>query len=849
MRRAFRVHHDPAPGESVQLIIDYLPEGMRPIGGGWWEAAADVDEGSVYYYRVVDEAGRVTRIDHGRPRRPLGESVIIDRWRAADPARMARHSALFKSGIGRHWPEAQGASGLRLTIRLHEPSIEPGNRVAVVGSDPVLGAWDESEARRMTASPYPWWTLTLDLEHPEEPGEYSYLVIDTDGGVVHRDPMRHPLPPCPASTIVNDEAIVGLPDWRGTGVAVPVFALRTERSFGVGEFRDLMPFADWAASCGISLIQVLPLNDTIKDHSWGDSYPYNPISVRALHPLYMDLFDLPGSANLDPGIRDLGRALNREPEVAYERVMEAKLAILRELFAEAPPDTAEQGFRSENWEWLGPYAHWCSLRDHFGTSNMTQWGADEHYDPARLEAALADAEHRDLEFWCWVQYHLHRQLGRAVEHIHSLGIALKGDLPIGVAPNSVETWTRPELFHLGTQAGAPPDDFAIRGQNWGFPTYDWDAMAADEYQWWKDRFVAMHAYADAYRIDHILGFFRIWEIPRDAVDGLLGVFRPCKPLTRAEVEAHLPQADLGWLIRPMIDLDVLHRRFGDQAPSVRERCFTGEDGDLRFRPTFSNQRAVADASIAGAFDGLGNRSTVTRHLLDLRADAPLMEVEGGYHPRISWQATEAYQRLPGHEKGAFDTMATDFFHHRHTGLWRAQGIRSLPAVVDVTPLLPCGEVLGMVPDMVPALMEELGILGLEIERMPKTPGAWRADPSSAPYLSVVSPATHDMAPLRLWWAEDRSAAQRYWTEVLGRDGEAPERASDEVCRVIIGNHLSSPAMLAVVQLQDLLATVPEARRPDIAAERVNVPSDRQHRWRYRCHLDVGDLPVRDWQRT
>jgi 4-alpha-glucanotransferase len=480
---------------------------------------------------------------------------------------------------------------------------------------------------------------------------------------------------------------------------------------------------------------------------------------------------------------------------------------------------------------------------------MTLWGTDEHFDPARLEAARSDSEHRDLEFWCWVQYHLHRQLTRAVGHVHSLGIALKGDLPIGVAPNSVETWTRPELFHLATQAGAPPDDFAVRGQNWGFPTYDWDAMASDEYQWWKDRFIAMRAYADAYRIDHILGFFRIWEIPADATDGLLGVFRPCKPLTQAEIESHLPQADLAWLTRPMIDTDVLQRRFGEFTRWIRELCFTGDDSDLRFKSTFPSQRAVTDASALGAFDGLGNRESVTRHLLDLRADAPLMQVEGGYHPRISWQATEAYQRLPAHEKGAFDTMATDFFHHRHTGLWRAQGMRSLPAVVDVTPLLPCGEDLGMVPDMVPALMEELGILSLEIERMPKTLGAWRADPSLAPYLSVVSPATHDMAPLRLWWAEDRSAAQRYWTEVLGNEGEAPEQASTEVCREIIAGHLASPAMLSVMQLQDLLATVPEARRPDIAAERVNVPADRHHRWRYRCHLDVGELPVRDWRRT
>ncbi len=848
MRRAFRIHHDPAPGETVQLVVDYLPEAMRPIGDGWWEANADVGEDSVYYYRAVADDGSVTRIDHGRPRRPLGEYVIIDRWRPADPARMARHSTLFKIGIGRHWPEARGASGLRLTLRLHEPSIRPGSRVAVIGSDPSLGAWDESGARRMTASPFPWWTLTVDLERPDEPGRYSYLIVDDAGTIIHRESDQLPLPPCPTSTVVTDERLRGLPDWRGTGVAVPVFSLRTARSFGVGDFADLAAFGQWASQCGISVIRILPLNDTISHHRWTDSNPYRPISVQALHPLYTDVRDLPGFGDLGADVMVLGTDLNAGSDVDYERVIRAKLNILRDVFDASEPDPQAVAFAEEHWDWLGPYAYWCTLRDRHGTPDMSAWGADAVFDPARLEAAKSDAEHRDLEFWCWVQFHLHRQLTSAVEQVHRLGIAIEGDLPIGVAVNGVETWTHPELFLGGRRAGTPPDGNAIRGRDWGVTTYDWDAMAADGYAWWKGRFVAMGRYADAYRIGQVSAFFRVWEIPEGAVDGLLGVLRPCRPLNREELMTHLPGADIAWLSRPTIDMDVLHRRFGATAPAVRERCFTGDAAALRFSDSLGSQAAIVDASEAGAFDGLGNRATVTRHLLDLRADAPLMEVPGGHHPRASWQATEAYQRLAPHERDAFDVMAIDFFHHRHTGLWRAQGMRTLPAVTDVTPLLPCGEDLAMVPEMVPALMADLGVLRVAVERTPERPGEWRSDPGDAPYLSVVTPDTHDMAPIRLWWSEARSAARRYWSEVLGGSGDAPLEATPDVCTAIVGSHLASPAMLAMFQLQDLLATVPGAAGPDPTNERINDPAVADHRWRYRCHLAVSDLPVRDWSR-
>jgi 4-alpha-glucanotransferase len=185
-------------------------------------------------------------------------------------------------------------------------------------------------------------------------------------------------------------------------------------------------------------------------------------------------------------------------------------------------------------------------------------------------------------------------------------------------------------------------------------------------------------------------------------------------------------------------------------------------------------------------------------------------------------------------------VANDFYFLRHEDFWGEQGRRTLTALLDATDLLACGEDLGLVPQVVPEVMADLGVLSLEIERMPKALGTWRADPALAPYASVVSPGTHDMAPLRLWWTEDPAFAQRYWAEVLGAEGPTPGVADPALVSDIIERQLASPAMVVIVPIQDLLAMDGDVARPD-PHERINEPADRHHRWRYRLHLTLDDL--------
>ena len=851
MHVTFAVRYVTGPGESLDVVVAGKSTLMTWVGDGWWSAEVTTYRGAGYHYRVMRD-GAVVAEEQGRRITPAfaeDAGSVVDRWRNVDPARTALTSALFRNALAaRHGEPVTGPSG-GVTFTVHAPVVPAGHRPGVIGAGEVLGEWDEAMVHPMMPAPFPWWRVSLPTVGETVAGaRYKPVLIGPDGTIeVWEAGEDRTLPPTlTGPVVVSDDEIGGLPQWRGAGVGIPVFALRTARSVGVGQFTDLPPFIDWAADAGMAVVQLLPVNDTVKTHDWDDSYPYDVTSVRGLHPMYLDLDDL-GVPGIESDVAAVRVELETIPEVAYERMVEAKDYLARRAYELARSglvtDPAFAAFVDDEWDWLGPYSMWCLLRDRNGTAHHERWRQHQRFDPAVLErmSAPQTAEHDGLQFHWWVQYHLHRQLGAAADHARRRGVSLKGDLPIGVSPTSVETWVHPELFHVGAQAGAPPDAFAVRGQNWGFPTYDWEAMSGDGFAWWRARFQAMAAYVDAYRIDHVLGFFRIWEIPPDSVDGLLGRFRPCLPLTADDVATALGGVDFESLLQPAVDAPMLVEAFGDSAPLIRERFFTGPDHDLRF--TAHSQRALLDTIDRGGLDGLPveERPVMRRRLLDLAAGAVLLRVGDGYQPRISWDATVRYRRMPPKERALFDHMAEDFFFHRHDDQWERQGRRILPAVLDATDMLACGEDLGMVPPMVPRVMNRLGLLSLEIERMPKVLGAWISDPAHAPYLSVVSPGTHDTSPLVEWWEEDDEVSGRYWREALSRTDPVPDKAGPELIEAILRRHLASPAMLCIIPFADLTAVEARLRRTDGLTERINQPADRYHHWCYRMHLSVEDL--------
>ena len=441
-----------------------------------------------------------------------------------------------------------------------------------------------------------------------------------------------------------------IPSPYHAGVAVPVFSLRSEDSCGIGEFLDLKKLADWCVMTGLKLIQILPINDTTTDGGWSDSYPYKSISTKALHPIYLNLEKvgvLKDEADRQR-FKELKKELNTKEFVDYPAVFETKMWYLKKVYAQ------KRGKKPDFYEFL--------------------------------------------------QQQCDKQLSEAVDYLHDRGIMLKGDLPIGVSSDSDDVKQQPHLFNLDMETGAPPDTFSAKGQNWGFPTYNWAAMEAEGFQWWKDRVAWFKKYFDALRIDHILGFFRIWEIPKGSPDASFGHYSPEDPRT-----------------------------------------------------------------------------------------------------------------------------------------WEIEGRKRLQTIFGDNSLLICGEDLGMVAPCVPGVMRELGILSLEVQRMPKNSSRPFSDPRENPYLSVDTTGTHDMPTIRGWWEQDRELSARYYHEMLHHTDDAPYFCEPWVCQEIIEQHFNSNSQWVIIPIQDYIAMDGDFRWDCTWEEQVNEPSNPNQKWKYRMHQSLESL--------
>ncbi len=744
-----------------------------------------------------------------------------------------------------------------LQFRIQAPQLKPGQALALVGSIPALGEWNPHFALQMKEVALHEWGISLSAAGMSFPFEYKYVVVDAQSGELlewesgaNRTSYYKGVEADQVLVITDDVLRVEGERWKGAGVVIPLFSLRSGQSCGVGDFGDLKKMVDWASLTGMRVIQLLPIYDTIINHSWTDSYPYNSISIYALHPQYMDLNPL-------PPIRDDAfmhrfekrrEELNALPQVDYEQMMALKSEYLHRLYAQEGSDVLASDafavFFNDNKEWLQPYAVFCFMRDKTGTADFRTWPSCAVFRPDEVERMCTPLapDYTAIAFFFYVQYLLHVQLVEASTYARSRGIVLKGDIPIGISRNSVEAWVEPFYFNEDGQAGAPPDDFSVNGQNWGFPTYNWDAMQQDGYRWWVRRFSKMAEYFDAYRIDHVLGFFRIWEIPTHAVHGLLGQFSPALPMTVEEIESYGLTFRKDFFTRPYITDQVLKALFGDQTERIRQTYLVQAGRDwYEMKPEYETQRQV-EAAFSGRTDAESLR--LREGLYSLISNVlfvPDRTRPDGYHPRISARHSSLYQALSGAEREAFDALYEHYFYHRHNDFWYGEAMCKLPALVEATNMLVCAEDLGMVPACVPWVMNDLRILTLEIQAMPKQLYCRFGRLEDNPYRSVSTIFTHDMPTLRGWWEENASRAQAYYNEVLQKDGKAPAVLPGWLCQEVVARHLFSPSMLCLISWQDWLSIDDQLRYPDAAFERINVPANPLNYWHYRMHIPLETL--------
>jgi 4-alpha-glucanotransferase len=441
----------------------------------------------------------------------------------------------------------------------------------------------------------------------------------------------------------------------------------------------------------------------------------------------------------------------------------------------------------------------------------------------------------EMAFYIFLQYELHEQCKEVRNKAKGYKIVLKGDLPIGVGRNSVETWTRPVLFHMDEQAGAPPDAFTKKGQNWFFPTYNWDEMEKDNYQWWTSRMVLLGQYFDAIRIDHILGFFRIWSIPISAKEGLLGRFVPAKGFSRFEIENWGLGTHLNKLCNPFYTDKLMQTKFGEKWIEIKSVFFDANG----FNNEFETQQALIDFVSSHPeweefLDGL----------LELKTDLVFLQdpkdVET-FHFRINMMDTDSFKSLSWNDQMLLKEKYYDYFFRNQNEDWKLRGAQKLEHIKHASSMMICAEDLGMVPDFVEGVLQEKEMLTLQVQRMPKKMGVAFSNPADASYLSVVTPSTHDMSPLRMWWEEDRSMTQKFYQEVMHAVGKEPELCSEEVVRWIVNDHLHSPAMWSIFLIQDMISISKKYWNPDLSLDRINNPANPYHYWNYRMQINIETL--------
>lgn len=729
-------------------------------------------------------------------------------------------------------------------FKVEIPQLEEGKLVCITGSSQKLHEWNEQKPLRLGKTRN-GWDIKLNLSKETFPIEYKYGIYDVnEKKIIHFEESGNRVLEFPAEknkkSVYHEFPALGNL-WKGTGLNIPVSSLRTEQSWGIGDFTDLHLLADWAKSSRIKLIQLLPVNDTTATYTRKDSYPYAAISAFALHPVYLNVQKLATAFSVVFPEKMINKVqkLNDMAQLDYEAIAMIKKEAIQLLFEKEKhffkDDFAWFEFFDLNRHWLGPYAAFCFLRDKFQTANFSNWEQYSVYDEeAVLELISSEKEHYDsIAIHYFTQYHLHLQLKDAADHAHKNGIIIKGDLPIGVARWSTDSWMFPRLFHMDMQAGAPPDAFATKGQNWEFPTYNWKKMEEDNFVWWRQRMEHLSAYFDAVRIDHVLGFFRIWSIPSHAVEGILGKFVPAQPLPLYDFTIAGVNFDEDRLCKPFFTEEILSSTFRDKTRWVKDTFINGN----QLKEGLDTQRAIEKY-----FKENPENIDLKTTLFDLVSNVILLKDNPGhYHFRIGMQDSISYKFLPGDQQEKLNHLCQQYFYHKQDGLWKEEGVIKLTALKNCTDMLLCAEDLGMVPEMVEGVLAEMEILALQVERMPKKLSENYSHPRNAVYLSVVTPSTHDMSTIREWWEEDRKSTQYFYNHLMGHYGTAPYFCEPWICKEIILQHLYSPAMWSVFLLQDLMAIDESIRRENPAEERINIPADTDHNWNYRMHITLENL--------
>ncbi len=620
-----------------------------------------------------------------------------------------------------------------------------------------------------------------------------------------------------------------------TGAAIPVSSLKTKNSLGIGEFLDLKYFADWCKLTGINLIQLLPVNDTGLESS-----PYSALSAFALHPAYISIKKLPEAKPYKKELDKIEKKWESKPKVDFNGVLKDKIKLLKKIFSDNI-ESIEKSRKIKTWEkdntWVKCYAVFSFLKEKNKNTNWQDW--PKFRDPSEKEIEkLYNDNRKKVLFYSWIQYNLENQLSEASLYLDSLGINLKGDLPILMNIDSADVWESRDIFNVDNRAGAPPDMFSEDGQNWGFPTYSWESMEKDNYAWWKARLKQAAKFYHAYRIDHVLGFFRIWTIPPQYLSGSMGYYSPNDFLSTDDLaNIGINGERLKWMTRPHIPGHELRNELGLESNEAIKLLLNqiGNEDLYLFKDEVESVHDI------NKFEEISDEAK--NRLINLYQNVMLIKVDDhNYTTTWFYYNSRAFHSMNDHEKYELSELLNSKGGHS-MWLWESQGLKLLKFMKESEDMLVCAEDLGTIPHCVPKVLEELGILGLHVTRWSKKYNEYGEPfmkPSDYNYLSVSTPAVHDSSTVRQWWSEFSSSDEI--SNALNLDNKLGSEPTTLEVERLFEALLKTSAKIAMFQFQDLLAIDENLRRKDIDSERINVPgTTNDENWSYRMDLKLEDL--------
>ena len=650
---------------------------------------------------------------------------------------------------------------------------------------------------------------------------------------------------------------------KRTGIVVPISALYTKDCPSCGDFLALKDLADFCKKAGFSIVQLLPVNDTGTQSS-----PYSGLSAFALHPLFIRINALPEFAAAMKGNKAFATAYKAfEKEFGYKKrfdydaVLGEKTKLLHLLFnyiekknskdeAEANKLNKELAKFVRSNQWIIPYAVFKNIKDENMQASWKSWDESIQklsYDQIKLKWQNK-AKKSSHDFFVWCQLRASEQFKEGAESLRAKKIILKGDIPILMNEDSVDCWTYPEFFRQELRAGSPPDGGNPMGQNWGFPTYDWDRLEADEFTWWKDRIKTSAQYYDAFRIDHILGFFRIWASKENETTAYLGHTIPYADFTRKTLnELGFDDDRIKWISEPHIPTGTIESITWnhDEATAVLEKvCDRVKTEELwTFKKEIDGDKEIYAMNF---FEDEGKNNAVKNALAEKWRDRSLIQIKKDRFIKVyAFENSTAWKTLSGEEQEKLRKLFEEI-EVKENKLWEKQATPPLSAIVHASDMIPCAEDLGVNLPVMPEVLKKLDILSLKVIRWTRQwdkPGQPYIPFTDYPELSVATTSVHDSSTLRQWWNQEKDSVWAFINSVECENKPDGNSAfTPEIAEFILRSLASCKSALLINPLQDYLFLEHSFYLENEDDERINIPgSVNTFNWTYRIPVTIEEM--------